>query len=273
MAHAGQKKDRDCELRCHFLRLSDPVLVNPRTRIALFFFVAVMALPAVAVAQPMLYGAPRILPGKVPGPLRGTPADPRATTLHVTPPRGGMVMLHRNNRMLQWYTSSAMVTLQPGVTYGITATRGGTMLFNQRVILQPGVTQLSWSSNGAPALSYRPAFPAPGRYRRSATERTYGAAPRRPATRRPTRRAKPLNTSQPRVQPRQATAGSRKATKTPKPRPVSRQSRIRLERSSKFAPTPRRMKTARKRRATPAKPATKRRSSPARAPARHFRKR
>jgi len=238
------KKCRNTESTGSGARLSSPVLDHPRMRLALLVLIAAVAWPAAASAQPApSYGGPQVLPGKVPGPLRGTPADPAATTLHLTPPRGGMVMLHRKNKTLQWYTTSAMVTLQPGVAYGITATRGGTMLFNQRIVLQPGVTQLSWSPGGAPALSYRPAFTARPRYRRPARGR-YGAATqprgrrsaarrpstrrpstRRPSTRRPSRSVQPPRTRTPRaskVAPRRTKPTARRSASLRRPAPAAR---------------------------------------------------
>ncbi len=217
------------------------MLEKPRIHLALLVLLAAIAWPAAAAAQPMPYnGGPQILPGKVAGPLQGTPADPSATTLHITPPRGGMVMLHRNNKTLQWYTTSALVTLQPGVAYGVTATRGGTMLFNQRIVLQPGVTQLSWSANGTPALSYRPAFSAQPRYRWPAGGR-YVAPNRRPAARQPNarrpstrqpstrqpsaRRVQPPRRGTPRaakVAPRRVKPTARKATSLKRTAPAAR---------------------------------------------------
>lgn len=118
--------------------------------------------------------------------LQGGVVDPSASVVYVEPPRGGMVMVYEGNRPVGVLPRAGTLALRPGRVYGVVATRGSAMLFNQRLRLGAGLTSLVWApGQSAPHMSFRPRFAPP-------------RAPR-PVTRapRPAPRARPRPTARP----------------------------------------------------------------------------
>jgi hypothetical protein len=139
-----------------------------------------------AIASALLF-APAVASAQQGGPvndfLTGGTIDPMATMLKVSPPPGGMVMVHRNGKQVAWMTHSGYVRLKPNREYVVTATRGTSLLYNVRLYARPGLTKLRFGEDGEPRVSYQAPY-------------VYGAPPvhahplpRTPAHRAPTRHA------------------------------------------------------------------------------------
>jgi hypothetical protein len=204
--------------------------------------------------------------------LTGGLVDPLATTMRIVPPRGGMVMVHDNGKAVAWLTRAGYVNVKPNRVYGITATRGRTLLFSTNMRVRRGYTEMIWGQGSQPQLSYVPA----ARWRRPA----YAGVRRTPRSRARTRPRYPKRSTRVRMSTRSTTkrtavkrtAVKRTVTKrTPLRRTVTKRTttksskrssatRTTTKRIRRLRPTPRRPTTTQKRSAKPAKKASKKRA-------------
>src|SRR2546429_2606357 len=76
--------------------------------------------------------------------LRGPLISPAAATLHIVPPAGGQVMLHRNGKAARWFVQPGFIQVQPGVTYELTGVRNNTVVFNSGLVARPGMMDVVW---------------------------------------------------------------------------------------------------------------------------------
>lgn len=141
---------------------------------------------AAALCATVLTTSATTFAGPVNRALTGGVIDPYATTLRVVPPKGGMVMVHQNGSAVAWFMQAGVINLKPNQIYGLTATRGTSMLFNASVVVRPGYTQAVWAKDNAPQLSYQPSLVG-----------GYGRPVHRPATTRRPSAATPPEPSQP----------------------------------------------------------------------------
>lgn len=89
--------------------------------------------------------------------LRGPWFPAASSLLRVTPPRGGHVMLHREGKVSRWFLQPAIIRVEPGVTYGVTAIRDGSVLSDSGLVARPGMLDVNWASlDGAPIVAFHP---------------------------------------------------------------------------------------------------------------------
>lgn len=121
-----------------------------RRRISEFLLaVGILAIPASAVANP----------GPVQSFLRGPYFQPSAATLRIFPPSGGHVMLHRDGKPVRWFINPSALTVEPGVTYAVTAVRDDKVIFDSGVVARAGILDLSWDQGrDAPSVAFHLPF-------------------------------------------------------------------------------------------------------------------
>lgn len=110
----------------------------------------VMAAPAIATAHDK---------GLAERTVEGTPFDPRESSLWITPPQGGTVLVYQDGDTKGWFIHSGAITVTPHQVYGILATRGTSVIFHSALLVRPGVTSLSWNDGSrSPTLAFQPMF-------------------------------------------------------------------------------------------------------------------
>ncbi|MBM4356677.1 MAG: hypothetical protein FJ096_01060 [Deltaproteobacteria bacterium] len=89
--------------------------------------------------------------------LRGPWFRPSASTLRISPPRGGHVILHRDGKPARWFLQPAAIQVEPGVTYAVTAVRGDEVLFDSGVVARAGILDLVWTDEtSTPTVNFHP---------------------------------------------------------------------------------------------------------------------
>jgi hypothetical protein len=88
--------------------------------------------------------------------LRGPFNHPASSTLHIVPPEGGQVMLHRDGKAARWFVAPGFVEVEPGVPYEVAAVRNNAIVFTSGVVARAGMLELVWTNaSDAPNVDYR----------------------------------------------------------------------------------------------------------------------